>query len=84
MPPAFKDHPAIERLSLRRYDQAIVLAPCVAVGIAPVEFKRVKFQFVQCNEQVLAPLITIAALFEPVIYEKIVKDRGAERPVFLP
>ncbi len=84
MAPALKDHAAIKRLSFRRYHQAIVLAPCVAVRVTPVQFKGFKFQLVQRKEQILAPLVAIAALLEAVIHEKIVKDRRTKGPVFFP
>ena len=57
MTPALKNHPALKRLSFRRNDQAIVLAPCVPVRVAPVKLKRLEFQGVQRKKQVLGPLI---------------------------
>ena len=65
MPPALKDHSAIKRLSFRRNDDAIVLAPCIPVRVTPVKFKRLEFQRVQRKEQVLGPLKAIAAFLQP-------------------
>src|SRR5215471_18898009 len=74
MPPAFKNHPVLKRLSFRRNDQAIVLAPCTPVGVGPVKFKGLEFQRVQRKKQILGPLIAIAAFPPTVINEEIVKD----------
>ena len=43
MTPALTNHPALKRLPFRGNDQAIVLAPCVAVGVSPVKFNRLEF-----------------------------------------
>ena len=56
MTPALKNHSTLERLSFRRNDQAIVLAPRVPVSVAPVKFKRLEFQRVQRKKQVLASI----------------------------
>src|SRR6476646_10653384 len=59
MTPALKNHSAIKRLSFRRNDEAIVLAPCVPVRVTPVKFKRLEFQGVQGKKQVFGPLVAI-------------------------
>ena len=84
MTPALKNHSAIKRLSFRRNDQAVVLAPSVPVGVTPVKFKRLEFQRVQRKKQVLGPLKAIAAFPPAMIDEEIVKDRRAEHPILLP
>jgi hypothetical protein len=43
MTPALENHSALKRLSFRRNDQAIVLAPCVPVRVTPVKFKCLEF-----------------------------------------
>ena len=84
MTPALKNHSALKRLSFRRNDQAIVLAPCVPVRVTPVKFKRLEFQRVQRKKQVLGPLVAIAAFPPAVIDEEIVKNWRAKRPILLP
>jgi hypothetical protein len=83
MTPAFENHPAIKRLSLRRYNEAIVLAPCVPVRVTPVKFKRLKFQPVQRKKQVLSPLVAIAAFPPTVVHQEIVENWGAKHPILL-
>ena len=84
MTPALENHTVLKRLSFRRNDQTIVLAPCVPVRVSPVKFKRPELQRVQRKKQVLRPLITITAFPETVIDEEIVEDRRAEHPILLP
>ena len=84
MTPAFKNHPSLKRLSFRRYDQTIVFAPCVAVRVSPVQFKRLEFQRVQGKKEILGPLLAIPAFPPAVINQEIVKDRRAKRPILLP
>ena len=83
MTPALENHSALKRLSFRRNNQAIVLAPCLPVRVTPVKFKCLEFQRVQSKKQVLGPLIAIAAFPPPMIDEKIVKDGRAKHPVLL-
>ena len=84
MTPAFKNHPALKRLSYRRDDKAIVLLPCVPVGVRPMKFKGLEFQLVQRKKQVLGPMIAIAAFPPAMINEEIVEDRGAKHVVLGP
>lgn len=84
MTPALKNHPALKRLSFRRNDQAIVLLPCAAVRIRPVQFKGPEFQFVQGEKQVLGPVIAIAAFPPAVIHQEIVENRRAKHVVLRP
>ncbi len=84
MAPGLQNHPAIERLSFRCDHQTIVLAPCAGVRFAPVKSKRFEFQGVKRKKQVLRPLVTVAALPEPVEDEEVVKNRRAEHAVLSP
>ena len=84
MTPALKNHSALKRLSLRRNDQAIVLAPSVPVRVPPVKLERFEFQFVQRKKQVLRPLIAIAAFPPAVIDQKIVENRRPKHVVLWP
>jgi len=82
MTPAFKNHPAIKRLSFRRNDQAIVFAPCVPVRVTPVKFDRLEFQRVQRKKQVLAPVIAVPAL--PRLDQLSVTAPRAGSPILRP
>src|SRR5215831_882687 len=84
MTPAFQNHPAIKRLSFRRDDDTIVLAPCFPVRVTPVKLERLKFQLVQRKKQVLGPLKAIAAFPPAMINEEIVEDWGAKHVVLRP
>ena len=84
MTPALKDHSALKRLSFRSNDQAIILLPCVPVGVRPVKFKGLEVQLVQRKKQILGPVIAIAAFPPAVIDEEIVEDWGAKHVVLRP
>ena len=84
MTPALENHSAIERLSFRRDDDAVVLAVCAGVRFAPVKLKSFEFQRVQRNEQVRRPLVTVPAFPEAVIHEEIVEDRRAKHVILPP
>ena len=84
MTPGVQNHSAIKRVSLRRNHQTVVLAPCAGVRFAPVKLERFKCQRVKRNKQVRRPLVTVPALPDPVIDEKIVKNWRAKHLVLAP
>src|SRR6266516_1465927 len=84
MTPGVQNHSAIKRVCLRRNHQTVVLAPCAGVRFAPVKLESFKCQRVRGNPQVRRPLVTVPALPEPVIDEKIVKDWRAKHLVLAP
>src|SRR5207248_653577 len=84
MPPAFEHDPALEWLPFSSDHDTIVLAPCARIMFAPVKFQTVQFQCLQRDEQILRPLVTVAAFLEPMVNKKIIEDRRAKHSVLSP
>src|SRR5438094_3213924 len=84
MPPALQHYPAPEWLSFGSHDDAIVLAPRARIIFAPAQLEAGEFQCIEGDEQVLRPLVAVAAFSEAVIDEKIIENWRAKHPVFPP
>src|SRR6266576_4303350 len=84
MPPALQHDPALEWLSLGGDHDTIVLAPRARIIFAPVQLQAGELQFIERDEQVLRPLVTVAAFPEAVIDKEIIKNWRAKHPVVSP
>src|SRR6266550_5356691 len=84
MPPALQHDPALEWLSFGGDHDAIVLAPRARIIFAPVQLQAGELQFIERDEQVLRPLVTVAAFPEAVIDKEIIKNWRAKHPVVSP
>src|SRR6266849_5011895 len=81
MPPAVQSDPTVEWLSFRSDNDAIVLLPIPGVRFAPVQIEAGEFQCIEGDEQVLRPLVAVAAFPEAVIDEEIIENWRAEHAV---
>src|SRR6266542_628556 len=84
MPPALQHDPALEWLSFGGGDDAIVLAPRARIIFAPVQLQAGELQFIERDEQVLRPLVTVAAFPDAMINKKIIENWRAKHPVLSP
>src|SRR6266550_9224772 len=84
MPPALQHYPALEWLSFGGDHDTIVLAPRARIIFAPVQLEAGEPQFIERDEQVLRPLVTVAAFPEAVIKKEIIENWRAKHPVFSP
>src|SRR6266480_1675496 len=84
MPPALQHYPALEWLSFGGDHDTIVLAPRARIIFAPVQLEAGEPQFIERDEQVLRPLVTVAAFPEAVIKKEIIENWRAKHPVLSP
>src|SRR4029077_3227194 len=84
MPPTFQHDPPLEWLPFGRHNDAIVFAPCVWIVFAPVQFEGLKPQRIDGDEQILRPLVAVAALPQAMINEEVIEDRRPKHAVFSP
>src|SRR6266566_9752689 len=84
MPPALQHDPTVEWLSFHSDNDAIVLAPIPRVRFAPVQLEAGELQFVEGDEQILRPLVTVATFPEAVIDKEIIENWRAKHPVVSP
>src|SRR6266576_3696071 len=84
MPPALQHDPALEWLSFGGDHDAIVLAPRARIIFAPVQLEAGELQFIERDEQVLRPLVTVTAFPEAMINKKIIENWRAKHPVVSP
>src|SRR5437773_12472607 len=84
MPPTFQHDSPLEWLPFGSHNDAIVFAPCVWIVFAPVQFKALKPQRVDGDEQILRPLVAVAARPKAMINEDVVENRRAKHAVLPP
>jgi len=84
MPPTLQHDPPMEWLAFCGHNDAIVLAPRSGIMFAPVQFEALKSQRIEGGQEVLRPLVAVAAFPEAVINEEIIENRRAKHAVFPP
>src|SRR6266516_3478619 len=84
MPPALQHDPTLEWLALGGDHDTIVLAPRVRIIFAPVQFEAGELQSIEGDEQVLRPLVAVAAFPDAMVDEKIIENWRAKHSVFSP
>src|SRR5438094_6641664 len=84
MPPALQHNSAFEWLAFGSHDDAVILAPRVWIVFAPVQFQALKPQRIDGDEQILRPLVAVAALPKAMINEEVVENRRAKHAVLPP